>query len=72
MWRCLGDGHAELLTELAPILGGKVVVDCVNPLGFDKQGAYALGVEDGTAGWRPEIMRTESALRGTPKRVAGR
>ena len=36
------EGHAELLTDLKPALDGKIVVDCVNPLGFDKQGAYAL------------------------------
>ncbi|MGC5663129.1 NADPH-dependent F420 reductase [Micromonospora sp. WMMD723] len=43
------DGHAELLTTLAPALAGKIVVDCVNPLGFDKQGAYALPVAEGSA-----------------------
>jgi len=43
------EGHAELLTELASALTGKIVVDCVNPLGFDKQGAFALVVEEGSA-----------------------
>jgi hypothetical protein len=43
------DGHASLLRDLAPALAGKVVVDCVNPLGFDKQGAYALPVPEGSA-----------------------
>jgi NADPH-dependent F420 reductase len=43
------DGHRELLEALAPLLAGKVVVDCVNPLGFDKQGAYLLEVEAGSA-----------------------
>ena len=43
------EGHAELLADLAGQLAGKVVVDCVNPLGFDKQGAYALPVEEGSA-----------------------
>jgi NADPH-dependent F420 reductase len=43
------DGHRELLVSLADILVGKVVVDCVNPLGFDKQGAFALDVEEGSA-----------------------
>ena len=42
-------GHGELLARLAGELEGKVVVDCVNPLGFDKQGAYALPVEEGSA-----------------------
>ena len=43
------DGHRELLEALAGDLAGKVVVDCVNPLGFDKQGAFALPVEEGSA-----------------------
>ena len=43
------DGHRELLVALADDLRGKVVVDCVNPLGFDGQGAYALPVEEGSA-----------------------
>jgi len=43
------EGHAELLTSLAADLAGKVVVDCVNPLGFDAQGAFALAVPDGSA-----------------------
>ena len=43
------EGHAELLADLAGPLTGKVVVDCVNPLGFDKQGAFALPVAEGSA-----------------------
>jgi NADPH-dependent F420 reductase len=43
------DGHKELLESLAAELAGKVVVDCVNPLGFDKQGPYPLKVEEGSA-----------------------
>jgi 8-hydroxy-5-deazaflavin:NADPH oxidoreductase len=43
------EGHRELLAGLAGDLEGKIVVDCVNPLGFDKQGAYALPVEEGSA-----------------------
>lgn len=42
-------GHRELLAALAEDLAGKVVVDCVNPLGFDQQGAYALPVAEGSA-----------------------
>jgi 8-hydroxy-5-deazaflavin:NADPH oxidoreductase len=43
------DGHRDLLVSLAGELDAKVVVDCVNPLGFDKQGAFALDVEEGSA-----------------------
>ena len=43
------DGHADTLAELEPALRGKLVVDSVNPLGFDKQGPYALDVPEGSA-----------------------
>jgi NADPH-dependent F420 reductase len=42
-------GHASLLRELTDELAGKTVVDCVNPLGFDKQGAFVLDVAEGSA-----------------------
>ncbi|HEY9566329.1 MAG TPA: NADPH-dependent F420 reductase [Nocardioides sp.] len=58
------DGHAELLKELAPDLAGKVVVDCVNPLGFDKQGAYALHVEEGSATQQAAALLPESNVVG--------
>jgi 8-hydroxy-5-deazaflavin:NADPH oxidoreductase len=43
------EGHAELLRGLAPALPGKIVVDAVNPIGFDGQGAYPLDVPEGSA-----------------------
>jgi NADPH-dependent F420 reductase len=43
------EGHADLLRSLADELAGKIVVDCVNPLGFDKQGPYVLPVAAGSA-----------------------
>jgi NADPH-dependent F420 reductase len=43
------DGHRDLLSELAEELAGKIVVDCVNPLGFDQRGAYPLPVPEGSA-----------------------
>ena len=58
------DGHAELLKELAPVLAGKVVVDCVNPLGFDKQGAYALHVEEGSAAQQAAALLPECTVVG--------
>jgi NADPH-dependent F420 reductase len=42
-------GHRELLSGLAAELAGKIVVDCVNPLGFDSRGAYPLPVPEGSA-----------------------
>jgi 8-hydroxy-5-deazaflavin:NADPH oxidoreductase len=43
------EGHGKTLESLREELDGKLVVDCVNPLGFDKQGAYALKPEEGSA-----------------------
>lgn len=43
------DGHRDLLASLAAELAGKIVVDCVNPLGFDKAGAFVLDVAEGSA-----------------------
>jgi NADPH-dependent F420 reductase len=58
------DGHAELLTDLAPVLAGKVVVDCVSPLGFDRQGAYALTVAEGSAAQQAAAILTGSTVVG--------
>ncbi|MFC9910949.1 NADPH-dependent F420 reductase [Streptomyces sp. NPDC127197] len=43
------EGHGKTLESLRAELAGKLVVDCVNPLGFDKKGAYALKPEEGSA-----------------------
>jgi NADPH-dependent F420 reductase len=56
------DGHRELLESLAEPLAGKVVVDCVNPLGFDKQGAYALDVDEGSAAQQAAEILTDSRV----------
>ena len=43
------EGHHDLLESLAEDLAGRVLVDCVNPLGFDREGAFALQVNEGSA-----------------------
>ncbi|WP_067911406.1 NADPH-dependent F420 reductase [Actinomadura rubrobrunea] len=43
------EGHKATLESVRAELDGKIVVDCVNPLGFDKRGAYPLPVEEGSA-----------------------
>ncbi len=58
------DGHGELLADLKPALDGKIVVDCVNPLGFDKQGAYALPVAEGSATQQAAAILTGSTVVG--------
>lgn len=58
------EGHAELLASLRPTLAGRIVVDCVNPLGFDKQGAYALDVPEGSAAQQAAAILDESRVVG--------
>lgn len=58
------EGHKELLESLVEPLRGKVVVDCVNPLGFDKQGPYALAVEEGSAAQQASAVLPESRVVG--------
>jgi NADPH-dependent F420 reductase len=58
------DGHGDLLKGLATALAGKVVVDCVNPLGFDKKGAYVLEVEEGSAAEQAAALLPESTVIG--------
>lgn len=43
------DGHAELVSSLAEQLAGKVVISCVNPLGFDENGPFGLVLEESAA-----------------------
>ena len=56
------DGHAELLRGLAGDLVGKIVVDAVNPLGFDGKGAYALDVTEGSAAQQAEALLPDSRV----------
>jgi NADPH-dependent F420 reductase len=58
------EGHAELLADLKPVLDGKIVVDCVNPLGFDAQGAFALKVDEGSATEQAAAILTDSRVVG--------
>ncbi|SEO25355.1 NADPH-dependent F420 reductase [Actinacidiphila rubida] len=56
------EGHARTLEALRADLAGKLVVDCVNPLGFDKQGAYALAVEEGSAAQQAAALLPDSRV----------
>jgi NADPH-dependent F420 reductase len=56
------EGHADLLRSLAAPLAGKIVVDAVNPLGFDKQGAYALDVPEGSAAQQAAALLPDSRV----------
>ncbi|GAA3236590.1 NADPH-dependent F420 reductase [Streptomyces sp. XM83C] len=56
------DGHGKTLESLREELAGKLVVDCVNPLGFDKKGAYALKPEEGSAAQQAAALLPESRV----------
>lgn len=43
------EGHAELVESLRASLAGKLLITCVNPLGFDDQGPYGLVLEESAA-----------------------
>lgn len=54
--------HADTLTPLVQRLAGKIVVDCVNPLGFDAQGPYALPVAEGSAAQQAAALLPDSRV----------
>ncbi|MYV53952.1 NADPH-dependent F420 reductase [Streptomyces sp. SID3212] len=56
------DGHATILASLREELAGKLVIDCVNPLGFDKKGAYALTPEEGSAAEQAAALLPDSRV----------
>ncbi|MFI2369810.1 NADPH-dependent F420 reductase [Streptomyces sp. NPDC018833] len=56
------DGHAKTLQSLRQELAGKLVVDCVNPLGFDKKGAYALKPDEGSAAEQAAALLPDSRV----------
>ncbi|MEI8261507.1 MAG: NADPH-dependent F420 reductase [Actinomycetes bacterium] len=56
------DGHAATLESLRGSLAGRIVVDCVNPLGFDKQGAFGLAVPEGSAAQQAALLLPDSRV----------
>ncbi|MGH3718538.1 MAG: NADPH-dependent F420 reductase [Pseudonocardiaceae bacterium] len=56
------DGHAALLTSLRAPLAGTIVVDCVNPLGFDNRGPYPQTVPEGSAAQQAQALLPESRV----------
>jgi NADPH-dependent F420 reductase len=58
------DGHEMTIKSLVAELSGKIVIDCVNPLGFDAQGAFALKVPEGSATQQAAALLPESRVVG--------
>jgi NADPH-dependent F420 reductase len=57
-------GHAETIAELATPLAGKVVVDCVVPMGWDELGAYVLDVPEGSVCQQAAVLLPDSWVVG--------
>jgi len=55
-------GHAELLGSLTRDLKGKIVIDCVNPIGFDALGPFPLNVPAGSAAQEAQQILAESTV----------
>ncbi|GAA0665126.1 NADPH-dependent F420 reductase [Streptomyces thermocarboxydovorans] len=58
------NGHTELVADLRDHLAGKIVISCVNPLGFDKRGPYGLPVSDGSAAEQAAGLLPDSRVVG--------
>ncbi|HEX6678232.1 MAG TPA: NADPH-dependent F420 reductase [Actinomycetes bacterium] len=67
------EGQAALLPALAGALAGKVVVDVVNPLGWDELGAFMLPVAEGSAAEQAQALlpasRVTAAFHHAPPRL---
>ena len=57
-------GHGATLIELETYLRGKIVIDCVNPLGFDEKGAFPLKVAEGSACQQAQALLPSSTVIG--------
>jgi NADPH-dependent F420 reductase len=57
-------GHAATVAELAAPLAGKIVVDCVVPMGFDELGAYVLDVAEGSVAQQAAALLPDSHVVG--------
>lgn len=56
------EGHESLVGALSETLARKLVIDCVNPLGFDGQGAYPLDVAEGSAAAQAARLLPDSSV----------
>jgi NADPH-dependent F420 reductase len=63
--------HSSTISGLAPHLVGRLVVDAVNPLGFDDRGPYAIRVEGGSAAEEAQLLLPSSIVVGAFHHVSG-
>ena len=57
-------GHAATVADLAAPLAGKIVADCVVPMGFDELGAYVLDVPEGSVTQQAAALLPDSSVVG--------
>ncbi len=57
-------GHDATVSSLRGDLDGRIVVDCVNPLGFDERGPFALSVDAGSATQSAQQLLPDSVVVG--------
>lgn len=57
-------GHADLVTSVERQLRGKIVISCINPLGFDRNGPFGLPVADGSAAEEAQRISPDSMVVG--------
>ncbi|HET8559633.1 MAG TPA: NADPH-dependent F420 reductase [Marmoricola sp.] len=57
-------GHGELVAQLADVTSGKIVISCVNPLGFDRSGPYGLSLESGSAAEEAAALLPDAVVVG--------
>ena len=56
------EGQAAMLPDLADAIGDKLVVDVINPLGWDERGAFVLDVPEGSAAEQAAALLPDSRV----------
>jgi len=56
--------HELTISGLHKELDGRIVIDCVNPLGFDERGPFALTVDAGSAVQQAQLLLPGSTVVG--------
>jgi NADPH-dependent F420 reductase len=56
--------HRDQVVALAAHLDSRIVVDCVNPLAFDRRGPYAVSVAEGSAAEEAQMLLPGSRVVG--------
>jgi NADPH-dependent F420 reductase len=67
------EGQATMLPGLASAIGDKLVVDVINPLGWDERGAFLLEIPEGSAAEQAQALlpraRVAAAFHHAPPRL---